>query len=676
MVDVAKLGYSVDTSELQAGEKALNNMSAAHKRAATSATQMEKTIKQSGTAMGLARHHALNMQYQLNDMAVGFASGQSPFTILMQQGMQMQQIFAQSGQTSIRGAFKSIGQTFAQMLNPITLAIVGVSALAGGISYLFRTVEDEGGSAEEVMKRHEALIRDIKDAYGEAVKGVEAYAAKTREVVRFATRQSLTTGIDRMRDEYEKVADDIEERARAMQRAIDQVLTGSQAGTVRRRTELEEVIAAINNLRESARDGEPDVVAFQKALALVGDGGTAKIRAIIERLIALTEEAANSQRSVDALREALDKMAGAGGIAFNKAFEKLEGYSDERGMTSFDRERNRLKEFADEARKLSNSKEDAIKVFQAYQKGLDDIAKREAEAEARRSGRTRRSEYQREIEALREKTAALEAEGKTYGMAADDARRYEIVQKLLRAARESNIKITPALIDSIRQEADAYVQAKSAVDKVADAKARANDISRGLSQTFYSAITGANSFADAMKRLADSIADAALQAALMGEGPLASLFGLKTTDGSQGGLFGWAFNGASASVAGSTPSTQTPTLGFGDIGSTIAGIGSAIGGLFGFAQGGEFTVGGAGGTDSQLVAFRATPGEEVSVRTPGQQGGTTFQIVQNNDFRGVVASERAYISRQLEKTKAETIDAALQAVEQKQRLVPGYGRRN
>lgn len=37
-----------------------------------------------------------------------------------------------------------------------------------------------------------------------------------------------------------------------------------------------------------------------------------------------------------------------------------------------------------------------------------------------------------------------------------------------------------------------------------------------------------------------------------------------------------------------------------------------------FASGGSFTVGGAGGVDSQVVAFRATPGERVDVRTPGQ----------------------------------------------------------
>lgn len=51
------------------------------------------------------------------------------------------------------------------------------------------------------------------------------------------------------------------------------------------------------------------------------------------------------------------------------------------------------------------------------------------------------------------------------------------------------------------------------------------------------------------------------------------------------------------------------------MGSILGGLG---GGMPGFATGGDFRVGGSGGTDSQLVAFKATPGERVSVRTPGQ----------------------------------------------------------
>lgn len=53
---------------------------------------------------------------------------------------------------------------------------------------------------------------------------------------------------------------------------------------------------------------------------------------------------------------------------------------------------------------------------------------------------------------------------------------------------------------------------------------------------------------------------------------------------------------------------------------TGLGLGSLnLGSLFGFAEGGAFTVAGSGGTDSQLVAFKATPGERVSVATPSQQ---------------------------------------------------------
>lgn len=50
-------------------------------------------------------------------------------------------------------------------------------------------------------------------------------------------------------------------------------------------------------------------------------------------------------------------------------------------------------------------------------------------------------------------------------------------------------------------------------------------------------------------------------------------------------------------------------------------LGSLLGGLVGFADGGSFNVGGAGGIDSQIVAFRASPNERVTVTKPGQTAG-------------------------------------------------------
>lgn len=45
----------------------------------------------------------------------------------------------------------------------------------------------------------------------------------------------------------------------------------------------------------------------------------------------------------------------------------------------------------------------------------------------------------------------------------------------------------------------------------------------------------------------------------------------------------------------------------------------ALGDWMGFATGGSFVVGGSGGTDSQPVRFKATPGERVTIETPAQQ---------------------------------------------------------
>jgi hypothetical protein len=46
-----------------------------------------------------------------------------------------------------------------------------------------------------------------------------------------------------------------------------------------------------------------------------------------------------------------------------------------------------------------------------------------------------------------------------------------------------------------------------------------------------------------------------------------------------------------------------------------------FGGLLGFQNGGSFKVGGAGGIDSQVVAFRASPNERVDITKPGQERG-------------------------------------------------------
>lgn len=61
----------------------------------------------------------------------------------------------------------------------------------------------------------------------------------------------------------------------------------------------------------------------------------------------------------------------------------------------------------------------------------------------------------------------------------------------------------------------------------------------------------------------------------------------------------------------------------GGLGGLFKGL---LGGLLGFKNGGSFTVGGAGGIDSQLVAFKASPGEQVNVSKAGQGGSGRMHL--------------------------------------------------
>jgi hypothetical protein len=83
---------------------------------------------------------------------------------------------------------------------------------------------------------------------------------------------------------------------------------------------------------------------------------------------------------------------------------------------------------------------------------------------------------------------------------------------------------------------------------------------------------------------------------------------LRGTKGGDGGAMGWLKAAGSAFKAFS-------------------------GGIPGFKTGGSFKVGGSGGADSQLMQFRATPGEMVNIRRPGQDmGGATVVRVEASPY--------------------------------------------
>lgn len=85
------------------------------------------------------------------------------------------------------------------------------------------------------------------------------------------------------------------------------------------------------------------------------------------------------------------------------------------------------------------------------------------------------------------------------------------------------------------------------------------------------------------------------------------------------------------SLANSAIQNLFSSLSGGTAGTAGGGLFAGLGKLFGFAKGGTIFPGGAGGIDSQLVAFRKSPNERVDITKPGQrlergsgERGTTY----------------------------------------------------
>jgi hypothetical protein len=107
-------------------------------------------------------------------------------------------------------------------------------------------------------------------------------------------------------------------------------------------------------------------------------------------------------------------------------------------------------------------------------------------------------------------------------------------------------------------------------------------------------------------------------------------------------------------------------LGFGQKSGGGGGLlGGLLGGIFGkpgnsgaklpgFANGGSFMVGGSGSPDSQLVAFRASPNERVTIDKPGQGGGTVVNINTHIDARGATSELISALPEILKRHGAQT----------------------
>ncbi|MBY6242843.1 hypothetical protein [Methylosinus sp. Sm6] len=183
---------------------------------------------------------------------------------------------------------------------------------------------------------------------------------------------------------------------------------------------------------------------------------------------------------------------------------------------------------------------------------------------------------------LRKSVEVLQAEADAQGKSNLEKEKAVDLAKAEAAARERGTPLTEQERAEVEALAAAHANLRKKIDATKTAEAEAREQMQFFGNTAIDALTrlteSGSSFNDVLRSIVSSLAQAALKAALLGEGSLASLFGTKGSDGQVGGLIGSLVSGGSSSSSGGS--------------SIISAISSLFSGLF--AEGGTIPAGGWG----------------------------------------------------------------------------------
>ncbi len=266
---------------------------------------VERQARGAAAGAKLAAHETANLAYQMNDIAMMLATGQSPFVVMMQQGMQVSQIMGSRGLGSILPA---LAGGLASLINPTTLFLAGITAAGYAASTLFAGVRRDTATADEALADHEAAIKALKAAWGEAGRGVKDYLAESAALAAFRAEGSTRTLRSTLEREARGALNELSYYSYAGDAAVGDV---SAVFNVKER--FAPFKAAIEDLRASIEAGRPEVGAFLDQIVAIADAEPSNrmLQDLAAEILAASANAETLARALPAAEAAIDGTAAA-----------------------------------------------------------------------------------------------------------------------------------------------------------------------------------------------------------------------------------------------------------------------------------------------------------------------------------------------------------------------------
>lgn len=255
-----------------------------------------------GQRTEVARHHLVNLGYQLSDVAASLGSGASPFTIMLQQGGQIAPIL---GETGITGALRGIGGMLANLAaragvfgalaigataaggallryieqqRQAEISLLGVGRASGATAAQIERLAEEQASAagisvataKEVAEAFASTGKIQVAAFAPGIAAIKDYAAATRQDIPAAAAdlaRSLSNlaggGLQEIQDKTFAFDGKVTDLVRSL---LEQGRTLEAQQTILR--------ALSSGLDEAGRRAEKYGGAFGTAVRLISDAAT------------------------------------------------------------------------------------------------------------------------------------------------------------------------------------------------------------------------------------------------------------------------------------------------------------------------------------------------------------------------------------------------------------------
>lgn len=191
---------------------------AARERAAASLAPMPAQLGQIGAASRTAAAYAGQLAFQLNDIGMMMAMGQSPFMLMIQQGPQVVQVFSQmrAGGLALGPA---IGMALRSILNPtalVTMAVIGLGAAAVqwftaageeavSLTDAVADLSDVTGSYETAVRRALTPMSDLRREYGDQAEAVRSLYLAQADLARLDAMAAMETSISAVTSKFENL---------------------------------------------------------------------------------------------------------------------------------------------------------------------------------------------------------------------------------------------------------------------------------------------------------------------------------------------------------------------------------------------------------------------------------------------------------------------------------------